>query len=352
MLETSRPPEPSSDSLTYSSGGASILVAGTVRDGHVAAQLAPALVQIRHFGAVVGRPVERGVERGFVGNGDLEARPEVRDLLLVELLLLVGNVAAFAGLPETVALDGVGQDQGRLSLRFDRLLIGVVDLARIVAAPLQAHQVVVAEVRDQVQQLGIFAEEILADVGAVLGDVGLEFAIHHFAHALEQQAGGVARQEPVPILAPDDLQDVPAGAAESGFQFLNDLAVAAHRSVESLQVAVDDEDQVVELLAGGQGERAHRFGFVHLAVAQVRPDVPRCRRDHAAILHVPHETRLVNGVDRTESHGNRREVPEVRHQPRVRVGGQPRMVAQFVAEILEMLLAEPPFEESPRVHAR
>ena len=34
-----------------------------------------------------------------------------------------------------------------------------------------------------------------------------------------------------------------------GFEFLDDLAVAAHRAVEPLQVAVDDEDQVVELLA-------------------------------------------------------------------------------------------------------
>ncbi len=34
-----------------------------------------------------------------------------------------------------------------------------------------------------------------------------------------------------------------------GFQFGDDLAVAAHRSIQPLQVAVDDEDQIVELLA-------------------------------------------------------------------------------------------------------
>jgi hypothetical protein len=37
------------------------------------------------------------------------------------------------------------------------------------------------------------------------------------------------------------LDDVPARAAEDGFQFLNDFSVAAHRAVEPLQVAVDDE---------------------------------------------------------------------------------------------------------------
>ena len=52
--------------------------------------------------------------------------------------------------------------------------------------------------------------------------------------------------------APDHLDHVPAGAAEIGFQLLDDLAVAAHRAVEALQVAVDDEDQVVEPLARRQ----------------------------------------------------------------------------------------------------
>jgi hypothetical protein len=59
----------------------------------------------------------------------------------------------------------------------------------------------------------------------------------------------VLGQQRIPVAAPEHLDDVPAGAAEGGFQFLDDLAVAAHRAVEALQVAVDDEDQVVELLA-------------------------------------------------------------------------------------------------------
>ena len=48
------------------------------------------------------------------------------------------------------------------------------------------------------------------------------------------------------------LIDVPARAAERRFELLDDLAVAADRTVEALQVAVDDEDQVVELFARGQ----------------------------------------------------------------------------------------------------
>ena len=60
---------------------------------------------------------------------------------------------------------------------------------------------------------------------------------------------------------------VPAGAAEERLELLDDLAVAAHGAVEALQVAVDDEDQVVEAFAAGQRDRAQRFGFVGLAVA-------------------------------------------------------------------------------------
>jgi hypothetical protein len=37
--------------------------------------------------------------------------------------------------------------------------------------------------------------------------------------------------------------------AKYAFEFLDDLAVATHRAVQALQVAIDDPDQVVELLA-------------------------------------------------------------------------------------------------------
>ena len=88
-----------------------------------------------------------------------------------------------------------------------------------------------------------------------------------------QQARLVLLEERIPVAAPDDFDDVPAGAAERAFQLLDDLAVAAHRAVEPLQVAVDDEDQVVELLARGERDGAERFGLVAFAVAQERPDV-------------------------------------------------------------------------------
>ena len=135
---------------------------------------------------------------------------------------------------------------------------------------------------------------MLADVRAGFDDVGLEFAIDHFAHALDQQAGGIAREKRIPIAAPDDFDDVPAGAAEGGFEFLDDLAVAAHGAIEALQVAVDDKDQVVELFARGQGDGAQGFGLVRFAVAQESPDLGVGLRDDAAIFQVAREARLVD----------------------------------------------------------
>ena len=90
---------------------------------------------------------------------------------------------------------------------------------------------------------------MLAEVGARLDGVLLIFAVDDLAHALDEQAVLVLVEQRIPLAAPEHLDDVPASAAERRFELLDDLAVAADRAVEALQVAVDDEDQVVELLA-------------------------------------------------------------------------------------------------------
>ena len=196
-----------------------------------------------------------------------------RQVRLVHLLLLVGDVLAFARFAQAVALDRAREDDGRLPLGLGRVLVGVVDLRRIVPAEPQPLQLVVRQVLDHVEQPRIGAEEVLAEVGAGLDGVLLVLAVHDFAHALGEQAVVVLGQERIPVAAPDHLDHVPAGAAEARFELLDDLAVAAHRAVEALQVAVDDQDQVVELLARREADRAERLGLVGLAVAEERPDL-------------------------------------------------------------------------------
>ena len=57
----------------------------------------------------------------------------------------------------------------------------------------------------------------------------------------------------IPITAPNDFDYVPASSAEEGFELLYDLAIAAHRSVKPLQIAIHDEDQIVKLLTRRKG---------------------------------------------------------------------------------------------------
>src|SRR5689334_4321378 len=73
--------------------------------------------------------------------------------------------------------------------------------------------------------------------------------------------------------------------------------------------------------------------------------------NEAAVLEIPHKTRLVDGVDGAQTHRHSGETPKIGHQPRVRIGGEAGMLAQFVAEILEVLLAEAAFEERAAVDA-
>ena len=116
----------------------------------------------------------------------------------------------------------------------------------------------------------------------------------------------------IPLAAPENLDDVPARAAEGGFEFLNDLAVAAHRAVEALQVAVDDKNQVVELFARSQGDRAERFGLVGFAVAQKRPDFCVGLWLKAAIFKITGEARLIDRHQRAKAHRDGGIFPEIR----------------------------------------
>src|ERR1051326_3094504 len=190
-----------------------------------------------------------------------------------------------------------------------------------------------------------FAEEVLADVGAGLHNVLLIFAIDDLIHAFDEAIVRVGSEERVPVAAPDDLEDIPAGAAEGGFEFLDDLAVATHRAVEPLQIAVDDEDEVVEPLARRKSDRAQRLGFVDLAIADEAPNMLFRGVLESAVVQIAIEARLVDGRERPEPHRHRGEFPEVRHQPGMRVCRHTLARRNFTAKVAELLLTEPAFEK-------
>ena len=124
--------------------------------------------------------------------------------------------------------------------------VGGVDLAVVVATALEVPDLGVGHLLDERLGARVAAEEVVADVGAVVGLVGLVVAVGRGVHQVHQRAVTVGVQQRVPLAAPHHLDDVPARTAEERLQLLDDLAVAAYRAVQALQVAVDDERQVVQ----------------------------------------------------------------------------------------------------------
>ena len=192
---------------------------------------------------------------------------------------------------------------------------------------------------------------MVADVRTRFDDVLLELPVDRRVHLVDEDAVDVAGEELVPPATPDHLDDVPARAPERRFELLDDLAVAAHRAVEALQVAVDDEDQVVEVLARRDREPCGRLGLVHLAVADEAPDLRRARVDDLVVMEVAVEPRLRDGVQRTEAHRHRRELPELREAARVRVAREPA-AEHLPPEPVEVLLGESPLEVGAGVDPR
>jgi hypothetical protein len=161
----------------------------------------------------------------------------------------VGDVLAFTRLANPVALDRSRQNHCRLARCFNGGLVGCVNLDGIVSAERQLLQLLVGQMLDHVEQLRVGTPEMLSNVLAGFDRVLLILAVDDLAHAFDQQAVVILLEQRVPLAAPDDLDDVPACAAEGGLELLDDLAVAANGTIEALQIAIDDEDQVVELLA-------------------------------------------------------------------------------------------------------
>ncbi len=262
----------------------------------------PALEKILDLRTVIGGPVVGRLADLVVGNGNLETVAKSAKRLLAHFLLLVGDVLALAGLAHAITLDGHGEDQGRPTGMLGGRVVGRIDLLSVVTATMEPPDVIVAHVGDHVLQLRILAEEILAGIRTAVPFERLIFAVDAFLHALAQEPLGIAHEQRVPIRPPQHLDHIPAGAAEIALQFLHHTTVAANRAVETLQVAVDDENQVIELFACRQRNGALRFRLVHLAVAHERPDLAIGRIDEAALVHVFHEPRLIDRRQRPEPH--------------------------------------------------
>ncbi|MCG3129310.1 MAG: hypothetical protein FLDDKLPJ_00036 [Phycisphaerae bacterium] len=315
-------------------------------------QRRPPLLQVADLLAVFRRFVKRHLRQLVVRDRNVEAIAELAQLLLIELLLLVRDVAAFTRFAQSVTLDRLGEDDGRLSLVFDGGSVRGVHLDGIVPAAAHAEDLLVRQRLRELQKPRVDAEEFLPRFRAGLDAVPLVVAVERVGHALDQQIRIRTFQQRIPVTAPDHLDHVPTRPAERRLQFLNDLPVSAHRPVKTLKIAIDHERQIVQPLARGQRQRPERLRFVRLAVAEETPDPLALRILDPAIVQVAVEARLVDRRDRAKSHRNRGELPEIRHQPRMRVRRNLLPDADAAAEMREVVRRESSFQKRTGVNAR
>src|SRR5579871_833062 len=126
----------------------------------------------------------------------------------------------------------------------------------IVSSQPHARQLLVGEMLNHFQQARIASKQILAEVGSALDEVFLILPVTDFAQSAHQQSVTIVLDQRVPIGSPNDFNDIPSCAAENRFQLLNDFSIPADWPIQPLQVAVHYEDQVVELFARAQRDRA------------------------------------------------------------------------------------------------
>ena len=202
-------------------------------------------MQVFHFRRVVCWLVKRNFVQLVVGHRNIETVPENTNVVAGELFGLVGGVFAFAALAHTKAFHGFNQQHGGLTLMVHRLVVRRIHLLGVMATALQTPNVVVAHVGHHFERLGVLAKKVLPHIGAVVGFKCLVVAVYGVHHQLAQVAFFVARQQGLPVAAPQQLDDVPACASELAFKLLDDFAVATHRAVQTLQIAIDDKNKVV-----------------------------------------------------------------------------------------------------------
>src|SRR5262245_10977612 len=118
--------------------------------GGVTAQRRPPLMQVNDLGAVLLWYEESDLLCIIFGHRQIEILDELDEIDQIKFLRLMRQVASFsARRAETISLDGLGENDRRLSLMLGRSSVSVVNLDRIVTTAPQTPDVVIGHMLDK-----------------------------------------------------------------------------------------------------------------------------------------------------------------------------------------------------------
>ena len=166
----------------------------------------------------------------------------------------------------------------------------------------QSRNVSIGHVLDHLQQFRVLAEKFLPCVPTGSTLVVLVFTINRFVHPLLQQTQLILLKQGVPHPPPNNFDHIPASAAEYAFKLLDDLAVTSNRTIQALQIAVNDENEIVQLLSPRQRDRALRLRLIHFSISGETPDLSILHLGKPPAIQVLHNVRLINRLERPQPH--------------------------------------------------
>ena len=219
---------------------------------HQAAQGGTAGVQMLHRRAVGSGLVKLQIFNLRIRQRQMKTIAEIEQVLLLEFFLLMGCHLALASGAHAKAFFGLRENHRRRTAMVDRCVVRRVNFAQVMAAAFQAVDFVVGQGGANGLHARTLPKKMFAVEWAVIGRKGLQLTINGAVERIDEFAGRIARKQRIPIRAPQELDDVPASAGKQRLELVNDMTIAAHRAIQSLQVAVNDEDQIVEFFARRQ----------------------------------------------------------------------------------------------------
>jgi hypothetical protein len=203
------------------------------------------------------------------------------------------RVRALSG-GDTITLDGLDENYRGLACYREGFCIRRIDFLRILTTPLDLANFLIRECIHHALEGRIAFHPVFTLNLARKYRVALIVAIQALIHAFLEYTLVVLRQQAIPATAPDHLDHFPVGTAKRALQLLDDLAVATHRTIQPLQIAVHDDDEIIEFFATGHVDGAKHFRLVGLTITNETPHFCMGAWLESSILQILGESGLID----------------------------------------------------------